>query len=395
VSIVKNKVPFLLDEKRVEVIPDQVMVDWSLSGPLSRLVNDDGDYWILNLDSVDQLETDENVTLHGPTLVIDKSTKDPMFLRFADGSEYKPEDGALWTLSKLHFQAAATFLLPGRFHGNIHFGLPCTAAASLHTLPNDSVLYQLLAPHFRFTLRINNEALRVQRAQDRSKPYAPFPMSGDEFAKSIAEDVQERLIEPGFQTPHWSLSNTDLPYNQFGQAYYDVIKPFVAEVLAHANSEEVETWQQWIAQYVPDFENADAVDAIATLIWQVTVLHSADHYTMEHLMEAHRYIFAQPHLPMPSKSSIQEGMSDAQVVSLMCDPEDRYRSNVFARTFVAGHKHWMWDNSMANIAYKFRDSVLKDEVTKFDASLQNTESKLESKGLNLTPLSKIFQSICW
>jgi hypothetical protein len=79
----------------------------------------------------------------------------------------------------------------------------------------------------------------------------------------------------------------------------------------------------------------------------------------------------------------------------MCDPEDRYRSNVFARTFVAGHKHWMWDNSMANVAYKFRDSVLKDEVTQFNASLQETQSQLENKGLNLTPLRKIFQSICW
>ncbi|MDX1344204.1 MAG: hypothetical protein R3227_17660 [Reinekea sp.] len=394
-SIVRHKTRMLLDDQRVEVIPDARMAEWSLRGPLSRLVEDGGDVWTLNLNQVDSVHTDEQVFLRGPTLALDKVTGSPLSLTFEDGRQYTPADGALWSMAKLHFQAAATFLLPGRFHGNIHFGLPCVAAASLHQLPKTSVLRQLLAPHFRFTLRINNEALRVQRAQDRRKPYAPFPMDGEEFTRSIAEDVQERLLQPGFQTPPWSLKNADLPYNQFGRAYYDVIRDFVTDVFAYIDDAELHQWRVWVAQFIPGFDEPDAVDTLATLIWQVSVLHSADHYTMEHLMEADRYIFAKPHLPEPAKSIVRADMTAAMVVNLMCDAEDRYRSNVFSRTFVAGHQHWLWDNSMANIRYRFSSPELNSIAVEFQHALLKTEQKLQAKSLNLTPLKNVFQSICW
>jgi len=165
--------------------------------------------------------------------------------------------------------------------------------------------------------------------------------------------------------------------------------------MQYCDKHELQQWRVWVAQYVPGFDQHDAADTIATLIWQVSFLHSADHYTMEHLMEAERYIFAKPRLPEPAKSNVRKEMTDAQVVKLMCDADDRYRSNVFSRTFVAGHKHWLWDNSMANIRYRFLNTELKTAAAEFQQALKQTEQRLEAENLNLTPLSNVLQSICW
>ena len=112
-------------------------------------------------------------------------------------------------------------------------------------------------------------------------------------------------------------------------------------------------------------------------------------------MEADRFIFAKPHLPEPSNSQVRAEMTDSQVIKLMCDADDRYRSNVFSRTFVAGHKHWLWDNSMANIKYEFTTPELEAIAIMFQQDLAATEQTLTKNNLNLTPLKNVFQSICW
>lgn len=394
-AMVRHKVSKLLDERRVQVIPDTELADWILKGPLSRLVVAHNDWYEVDMSAVERLATDEGVNLHGPTVRLCKSSLMPLDIRFTNGETVTPEEGAHWSLAKLHFQSAATYLLPGRFHGNIHFGLPCVAAASLHHLPKDSVLFQLLKPHLRFTLRINNEALRVQRAQDRSKPYAPFPVTGDEFVRGIAEDVNEHLLEPGFSAPPWSLANQELPFNRAGQMYYEQVRSFVNQLLPYVADQDLHDWRQFMAHYIPGFLDTDPAEALATLIWQVSFLHSMDHYTMEHGMDVQRYLFVKPRLPAPVESGIQKSLSDDQVVRLMCGVEDRYRVNVFARTFVAGHKHPLWSNTMDNIRYKFREPALQALAEEFRQQLQTTDQRLASDGLQLTPLNQVFQSICW
>lgn len=395
-AMVKFKVKKLLDDRRVAILPDEQLYHWLNASPLSRLVTIEGDYLSLDLSVVRELHTDENVYLSGPQIRIHRTQHNDVQIRFAnDDKNYTPADGALWDLAKLHFQASTAFVMPGRFHGNIHFGLPCVAAASLQVLDKHDNLYQLLAPHLRFTLRINNEALRVQRAQDRSKAYAPFPLSGDEFVRSIAADVKEQLLDPGFRCPPWSLENTELSFNKFGQAYYAQVKNFISQIYPQLNSQSLQAFKTQVGHFIPGFANADDIEALATLIWQVTFLHSADHYAMEHELQSDTYLFFSMHLPTPAQSLITTATPREQVINMACAAEDKYRSSVFGRTFVPGHKHPLWSNTMDNMRYAFKDARLKQAAAEFQQNLLNTEQTLIQQGINICPLKKTFQSICW
>ncbi len=394
-GLVKNKVKWLLEEKRVSVLPDDELYHWVAYGPLSRLAKREGDTLSVSLHQVQDMVTDDGIFLMGPTIEFDTANHNQPSIRFSENEIYTPNDGSLWTLSKLHVQAAAAFLLPGRFHGNIHFGLPCVTAASLACLKKTDVLYQLLEPHVRFTLRINNEALRVQRAQDRSKPYAPFPVSGDEFVKSIAADVKEHLMEPGFVCPPWSLQQEALPFVEYGKTYYDEILTFIDSILPSITKAELQLWGHFMQGHIPEFKQQPINEALATIIWQVSFLHSVDHYAMESVMHADKYLFSKMRLKVPSQSGVTKETPLEQVINMACDAEDRFRSNVFASTFIRGYKHPLWSNTMDNIQYKFKDKDLKNKALEFQKSLKNTESELKKKDLDICPLSHVFHSICW
>lgn len=382
-------------DQRVTLADDSDFHFWMTHGPLSRLVKAQADMLSIDLTVIADVSTDEGTQL--PGLLIQVARNDPMqiSMQFAgDDHVYSARDGGLWVLAKLHAQAAISFILPGRFHGNIHFGLPCTAAAVLQTLPAESVLYQLLAPHLRFTLRINNEALRVQRAQDRSKPYAPFPMSGESFVQSIAVDVKEHVVDTAFRAPHWSMQG-ELPFQRFGQAYYEPIHAFVAQVLEQEDPAVVRAYQQVVAQSVPGFDHVPAADAIATLIWQVSILHSADHHAMSVQMGEAGKSFMAMRLPVPANSQIKAETRADDVVRMACSADARYRAKVFEHTFVIGHKHPLWSNTMDQISYRFQHTSLQQLAHDFRQQLMDTEARLESQGLNICPLRHTFQSICW
>ena len=392
-ALVSNKVKWLLEEKRVSPLPDDQLRYWVSHSPLSRVAKNNEHALSVDLSQVKSVKTDDGVYLVGPE--IELGSDNSLAIRFSETEVYTPEDGSLWLLSKLHVQAAAAFLLPGRFHGNIHFGLPCVTAASLERLEKSDVLYQLLEPHVRFTLRINNEALRIQRAQDRSKPYAPFPVTGDEFVKSIAKDVKQELMDPGFRCPPWSLQQEPLAYVQYGQAYYASVLEFVNSVLPKISESEIKKWQHFMSGYIPNFNQQNVGEALATIIWQVSFLHSADHYSMEHLMEADKYLFSKMRLKSPGESGITKETPEDQVINMACEAEDRFRLNVFGGTFLKGHKHPLWSNTMDNIHYQFKDDELKIAAQKFQKRLIETEGELSDKGLNICPLKNVFQSICW
>ena len=394
-GMVKNKVLWLLEEKRVEVIPDDLLIRWVTHGPVSRITNVSAGIATVDFSIVDSLVMDEGVFIHGPKMSWTLGKPETLTLNFGNGEQYTPADGAQWDLSKLHIQSCMSLLIAGRFHGNIHFGLPCTAAASLSRLKKTGVLYQLLSPHLRFTLRINNEALRVRRAQDRSKAYAPFAIDGDEFVRSIAADVTEQLLEPGMRTPPWSTTTNELPFNDFGKRYFSVIKDFVDDVMPAITADELAEWQGFMNTYVPGFSAQEPAAAIATIIWQVSILHSADHYSFEVLMDSERYSFNKIHLKTPALSDIKKDMPQRQLLDLACDPEDRFRSNVFVDTFARGHKHILWSNTMDQIKYRFKAPELKQKAVEFQKSLIETERQLEQENINICPLNRVFQSICW
>ena len=112
-------------------------------------------------------------------------------------------------------------------------------------------------------------------------------------------------------------------------------------------------------------------------------------------MEADKYLFSKMRLKSPSESGVTKETPEDQVINMACEAEDRFRLNVFGGTFLKGHKHPLWSNTMDNIHYRFKDDELKISAQKFQKRLIETEGELSDKGLNICPLKNVFQSICW
>ena len=105
-----------------------------------------------------------------------------------------------WRLAMLHAQVFVAFYLPALGHNWVHFVLPSSMAVAINrVLPDTSVLKQLLDPHFRFTNRINHQALFAPIASNNKNgfigrylaPWSSFPMTKDVFIESVAKKCHE------------------------------------------------------------------------------------------------------------------------------------------------------------------------------------------------------------
>ena len=104
-----------------------------------------------------------------------------------------------WKLLKLHLQTTMAFMIPATQHNWVHFCLPSAVAVSCEKLlPDTSILRQLLEPHYRFTERLNHQALFVCNASDNKnsfadkyfKPWLAFPMTKEVFIENVSKECQ-------------------------------------------------------------------------------------------------------------------------------------------------------------------------------------------------------------
>lgn len=393
-AAIKNKTLLLTEQSRIEILPDEKLVKWLTHTPLSRITAEQEGLLVCDLSQCRELKTEADTYLSGPVIRINKSTGQPHSIGFANGENFTPEDGRHWDLAKLHMQNSVFYTMTGYIHGDVHFVMPCAAAAAITELAKNSVLRQLLAPHLRFTLHINNEALRVQRASDKSKPYSPFPTSADEFIKGISNDIHKHLLTPGFQAPHKVLLNQTSVFSSYCQTYYQTIYDFVAKVLPFIDNDEIEQFCQRVAWDVPQFDQYDTTHTLATVIWQVSVLHSLDHETLFNVMELEKYHVGILRMPEPEHHK-DLPFNQQELIQRACSADDCFRTKVFAHTFAIGHKHPLWDNSLGKTRYAFKQTELQKISKEFRESLIQTDLNLCEKGQQLTPISRLFQSICW
>lgn len=396
-AIRDNKPLMVLNQLSVEILPDSKLIDWILNTPLSRAshITSEGDnkrLVVCDLSVCREIKTDDGTYLEGPIVKLYEDGT-PYSIEFSENNIIYPSQRAHWDLAKLHFQTCAPYYIAGYLHGDIHFGLPCVIAKHVQDLPQDSVLYQLLAPHVRFTLHINNEALRVQRASDKSKPYAPFPVEANEFIRGITLCLKRMLLVPGFKAPHRSLEHSWSNYATFAQSYYNVIHHFVSQVWPSIDQNQYDRFARKIGADIANFENFTGIDALATFIWQVSIQHSAEHEQVYTQMELEKYQSATIRLPAPDLS-LPDNLTTNEIIERAIHPEDRYKTVVFAHTFVLGHKHPYFDNSMRAVHYGFNQPTLIEIAKNFQISLIENDLA-QQKNPAYVPLDKLIQSICW
>jgi hypothetical protein len=220
------------------------------------------------------------------------------------GMELTPADGDAWALAKLFAIQGATIRLVFGSHAMLHFPEDSINAIAKARLPPNHVLYQLLIPHLDLQLTLDNTVL--------SSPTSPlinnqiFPWNAhtgpvDSLIRSVRDIYVGVENNPAYCTYSYKhpRRNEEEKYLIFLEAYYQTILRFVQKVLTKIvpGDEHVKRWADQVAQHVPGFPTGDAIFvtpdkpgfirnldwAVATLIWDVSVGHTTDHYNMGQL----------------------------------------------------------------------------------------------------------------
>lgn len=220
------------------------------------------------------------------------------------GMELTPADGDAWELAKLFAIQGATIRLVFGTHALLHFPEDSINALAKVRLPTNHVLYQLLIPHLDLQLTLNNTVQNSPLSPLINKQIFPWSVHtgpSDSLMRSVRDIYVGVENNPAYCTYNYKhpRRNEEEKYLIFLEAYYQTILRFVQKVVAKIvpGDEHVKRWADEVAQYVPGFPKGDVIFdtpdktgfirnldwAVATLIWDVSVGHTTDHYNMGQL----------------------------------------------------------------------------------------------------------------
>ena len=297
-----------------------------------------------------------------------------------------------WHSCLLHVICAYSIFVPAAAHNWIHFAFPDTIATAVyHKLPKDTVLYHLLAPHARFTNRINQQALWVQKSTDnypdlRHKliPWLCFPFYGEHFRNGVLYNTAQKYqsLNTHFMMPQ--NLDTSIPYFAYLKAYFEVINKFINKINTYIEKESYEILANYVDSYLPGFKEFDKTQILSVFIWQVGIWHLTDHLT--YFPYAKEYGFTEIRKPITEPFSLSEVSS-----------YDRYCFRSFLNVFVMFNPNPKLNQSLLNIdAYNFpKDSELYAAAVSFRDDLLEIDRQLKAKNLQFVPIEKHIQSVCF
>ncbi|WP_144394148.1 hypothetical protein [Pleionea sediminis] len=317
--------------------------------------------------------------------------KDYYLIKDVQGNTYEP-DHARWSTALNHLVYQYSVVIPMASHNWVHFTYPDSfAAAVFKKLNRDSVLYKLLYPHTRFTNRINNQAVYVQKSTDNSPsfknkitPWKCFPVYGSEFREGVLENTANHYDEFENHCRFPERMDTRIPYFDFLKHYYDVIENFVNKVTDYIDEDDYERIQTFIESVIPGFSQCDKVKCLSILIWQVSVLHTTEHMSYYDL--AKDYGFTELKYPISECFKIDEVSN-----------YNRYKLRCFLNVFGRFNPSKILDQRIENYhSYQFeKGSELEKYAIEFVANLRAVDAKMKKENNQILELNKIVQSVCF
>ncbi len=235
-----------------------------------------------------------------------------------------PADKA-WTAAQYFVLQGAIHRINLIDHTKVHFPSDTINALTKTILPTRNLVFQLLIPHFWLQLPVNNTVLESDRSLISRKswyPWSPFVAQGAEVRKLLPfgwyGSQYYRADDPDFAEPNPSYPNYDFStawsrgkipsrYGLFFDDYYEVVRKFVAAVVAnippdddkHSDWIEIQDWAHHIAAWIPGFPDwdnftrdskgnsnaqANLVDVLTYIMMNAAVIHSADHGVLHKMM---------------------------------------------------------------------------------------------------------------
>jgi hypothetical protein len=229
-----------------------------------------------------------------------------------------PKDGEAWRLAKYFVLQGAAHRINLIDHTEVHFPEDAINAITKTVLPSSNLVLQLLHPHFRLTLPVNNTVLEGQRSLISRRtwyPWSPFVAKGKEVRKLLpfgwyGSRYAFTEVNSAYPPYQFALAPRALPsrYGAFIAAYHAPIRAFVRNVVEqlppdddeHTDWIEIQSWAAQISSWLPGFpawtqflartptERAQALetlaDTLAMVILNAAVVHSGDHATLHKMV---------------------------------------------------------------------------------------------------------------
>jgi hypothetical protein len=317
-----------------------------------------------------------------------------------NGLTLTPADGDAWALAKLFTMQAATIRLVFSTHALLHFPEDSINAISKNCLPTDHVLFQLLIPHFDLQLVLDNTvqtSLGSPLLNRQIFPWTPHTGPKAGLVRTLRQLYCGVLDNPSYPPYHFKHPRRTAgeKYVNFLEAYYQTILRFVRKVLADipSDDEHVRKWADHVAAHVPGFPDADNIFklqdesasvrnldwAVATIIWDVSVGHTTDHYNMG-LLDINGN-------PMRIRVAPPTSKSDRFDRKQLRKWGDFFRYKLFWRLFLCSTTVYRLDE----VRYPFSEPKLREYNDEFLRDLKETAKRVS--GDEFIPLREIARSV--
>jgi hypothetical protein len=229
---------------------------------------------------------------------------------------FSPADGNAWQLAKYFALQGVLVRINLIDHPMVHFPSDAINAITKTALPKSNLVLQLLLPHFRLSLPVNDAVLDGKHSllsRTGSYPYGPYPAKGDEIRKVFpfywagsdsyaGTDAFWNGRKNAFPAYQFALEPRQIPsrYVDFLNAYHAPILTFTKKVVqciplaivTGRDWADICAWADYVASWIPGFPDNKAINdpdtlakALAMIIWNAAIVHSADHYLMHDLFE--------------------------------------------------------------------------------------------------------------
>lgn len=360
-------------------------------------------YFIADFSIFEHLETFPGTYTAGTTVLFRRENPtarlDVVSIRI-NGLNLTPADGEAWELAKLFTMQGATIRLVFSTHALLHFPEDSINAISKNCLPTDHVLFQLLIPHFDLQLVLDNTVQTSITSPLLNRQFLPWtPHTGP--AAGLVRTLEQLYCgvedNPAYPTYHFKhpRRTPGEKYVNFLEAYYQTILRFVRKVLARVEPDDeiVRNWADHVAAHVPGFPDANNIFelqdeatgvrnldwAVATIIWDVSVGHTTDHYNMG-LLDINENPM-RIRVPPPTSKDARLDRGKLRKWS------DFFRYKLFWRLFLKSTTVYRLDK----VRYEFADPQLREHNKEFLRDLQAT-AKTVAKD-EFIPLREIARSV--
>jgi hypothetical protein len=360
-------------------------------------------YFIADFSIFEQLETFPGTYAAGTTVLFRRENPTARLSVVSirvNGLNLTPADGEAWELAKLFTMQGATIRLVFSTHALLHFPDDSINAISKHCLPIDHVLFQLLIPHFDLHLVLDNTvqtSVTSPLLNHQLFPWTPHTGPASGLVRTLEQlycGVEDNPAYPSYHFKHPRRTEGE-KYVNFLEAYYQTILRFVRKVLARVGPEDeiVCNWANYVATHVPGFPDADNIFemqdeasgvrnldwAVATIIWDVSVGHTTDHYNMGLLDINENPMRIRVPPPLSKDARLDRGK--------LRKWSDYFRYRLFWRLFLRSTTVYRLDN----VRYPFTDPQLRQYNDEFLRDLKKTAESVAKD--EFIPLREIARSV--